>query len=71
MVQLQNTNPDSQLEGVVEEVDSGLQTRFHSGAELLSFLRERFTRTQEGHDEAEGIKNERKDKNPRIGKLNT
>lgn len=70
MVQVQNTNPGDELDGVVEEVDSGLQTRFHSGAELLSFLRERFTRLQEGHNEAEGIKNERKGKTE-IGKLNT
>jgi hypothetical protein len=70
VVQLQNSNPGDQLEGLVEEVDSGLQTRFHSGAELLSFLRQRFARIHKGHKEREGP-NERKDNNPRIGKLNT
>jgi hypothetical protein len=69
VVQLQNINPGDQLEGLVEEVDSGLQTRFHSGAELLSFLRERFARIQKGH-EREGP-NEPTENNPRIGKLNT
>jgi hypothetical protein len=70
VVQLQNTNLDDQLEGLVEEVDSGLQARFRSDAELLSFLRERFARIQKTHDESEG-QNEGKDNHPRIGERNT
>ena len=70
VVQLQNTNPDLQFEGLVEEVDSGLQVRFRSGAELLSFLRERFARIQKAHNEREGP-NEGRHNDPRIGEHNT
>ena len=37
------TDPsENQLEGWVEEVDTGNDLRFHSGKELLQFLGERF-----------------------------
>jgi len=31
-----------QFEGLVEEVDSGIELRFHSAAELVKFLGQRF-----------------------------
>jgi len=33
---------ENRLQGRVEEVDSGRGTRFHSAAELVQFLEERF-----------------------------
>jgi hypothetical protein len=50
VVQLQKprraeTGETGQLEGSVEEVDTGKQCRFRSGEELIQFLRERFAET--------------------------
>ena len=70
VVQLQKTNSGNQLEGVVEEVDSGMQARFHSGSELISFLRERSAQIQQGKKGKE-VANERRDNNAGIGGLNT
>ena len=44
MVQLgPETNPKvGRFEGCVEEVDAGIELRFHSGEELLKFMGERF-----------------------------
>jgi hypothetical protein len=44
------------IEGLVEEVDTGKQSQFHSARELIGFLRDRFARIQspakeEGTDE--------------------
>jgi len=36
-----NTNAPDELEGWVEEVDTGLEIKFHSKNELLLFLEER------------------------------
>jgi len=36
---------ENRLEGWVEEVDSGRGTRFHSAAELVQFLEQRFRMT--------------------------
>ena len=33
------------MEGLVEEVDTGKQSQFHSEEELIGFLRERFDET--------------------------
>ena len=54
VVQLRNIAPDSQLEGVVEEVDTGKQAKFHSDHELIEFLRERFADTIERLQSKEG-----------------
>jgi hypothetical protein len=54
VVQIQTVTPTNQLEGLVEEVDSGTQARFRSETELLSFLRERFARNQQRHEEKDG-----------------
>ena len=49
VVQLLKAGPDvgSQMEGSVEEVDTGKQSQFRSEEELLRFMRERFTETVE------------------------
>lgn len=40
VVQLKKAAQGSQLEGLVEEVDTGKQAKFLSGDELIGFLRE-------------------------------
>jgi hypothetical protein len=45
VVQLRSVTQHSQLEGVVEEVDTGEQARFLSENELIEFLWERFAHT--------------------------
>jgi hypothetical protein len=60
VVQLRKITQGSQLEGVVEEVDSGTQARFFSENELIDFLRQRFTQRQQSDDHKEG-KNEPSD----------
>jgi hypothetical protein len=47
VVQLRKVTQDSQLEGVVEEVDTGRQAKFRSEHELIDFLRQRFAQAQE------------------------
>jgi hypothetical protein len=54
VVQLRKIAPDSQLEGVVEEVDTGKQAKFLSDHELIEFLRERFTETMQQPQNKEG-----------------
>jgi len=49
-VQLRKIAPDSQLEGVVEEVDTGKQAKFLSDHELIEFLRARFVEQKEGNE---------------------
>jgi hypothetical protein len=44
VVQLLKTQ-DRHFEGSVEEVDTGIQTRFVTETELIGFLRDRFSRT--------------------------
>jgi hypothetical protein len=60
VVQLRKVTQGSQLEGVVEEVDTGKQTKFLSENELIEFLRERFAQTQQSDKYKEGT-NEPKD----------
>lgn len=48
VVQLRGVTEGSQLEGVVEEVDTGKQAKFRSENELIEFLRERFAHTGQG-----------------------
>ena len=47
VVQLRKTSQGmaGQMEGLVEEVDTGKQSRFRSEDELIRFLRERFAET--------------------------
>jgi hypothetical protein len=54
VVQLRKIAPDAQLEGVVEEVDTGKQAKFFSDRELIEFLRERFTDTMQPPENKEG-----------------
>jgi len=60
VVQLWKVTPGSQLEGVVEEVDTGKQARFLSENELILFLRGHFAQTKLNNQDKEGT-NERKD----------
>jgi hypothetical protein len=54
VVQLRKIAPDSQLEGVVEEVDTGKQAKFLSDRELIEFLRQRFVETVQRLQQKEG-----------------
>jgi hypothetical protein len=54
VVQLRKATPGSQLEGSVEEVDTGEQIRFLSENDLIGFLRERFAQTLRSQREKEG-----------------
>ena len=53
-MQLRKIAPDSQLEGVVEEVDTGKQAKFLSDRELIEFLRQRFVETVQRLQQKEG-----------------
>jgi hypothetical protein len=54
VVQLRKVPQGSQLQGVVEEVDTGTQARFLSENELIEFLRQRFAQRQERDQHKEG-----------------
>ena len=54
VIRLRKVNHSSQLEGLVEEVDTGREARFHSGDELIDFLRESTAGTQQGDQHNEG-----------------
>ena len=58
VVQLTRPRQDraDQMEGSIEEVDTGRQLRFHSGDELIAFLREQFTRDERTLPSGEGEK---------------
>ena len=56
VVQLKKASQGAQIEGSVEEVDTGKQFRFHSQEELIAFFRERFTETCRGVPDSEGAK---------------
>jgi len=58
VVQLRKVSQGSagQVEGSVEEVDTGKQSRFCSTDELLEFLRERFAETCRSLPGSEGTK---------------
>jgi hypothetical protein len=43
-----------QMEGTVEEVDTGEQSQFHSENELIRFLRKRFARPAKPNSTKEG-----------------
>ena len=60
LVQLRKVTPGSELEGTVEEVDTGRQARFISDNQLIAFLRECFAQTRQSDQGKEGT-NERKD----------
>ena len=53
MVKLWETTQNSQLEGWVEEVDTGKQTRFRSDHELIGFLRDRLAQIRQSHQQKE------------------
>jgi hypothetical protein len=59
VVQLRKVPRGGELEGTVEEVDTGRQARFLSENELIAFLRERFAQTRQSDQDKEGT-NERK-----------
>ena len=54
VVQLRKITQGSQLEGVVEEVDTGTQARFISEDELIEFLRQRIAQRQQSEEHEEG-----------------
>jgi len=56
VVQLRNLGRGTpgKMEGSVEEVDSGKESKFHSEEELLAFLRECFARSCHGTSINEG-----------------
>jgi hypothetical protein len=54
VVQLRKVTHGNQLEGIVEEVDTGTQAKFLSEDELIEFLRHRFAQTQQSDDRKEG-----------------
>ena len=58
VVQLRNVGMGvtGKIEGSVEEVDSGKESQFHSGDELLAFLRECFARSCQSTSLNEGTK---------------
>lgn len=56
VVQLKNASQGDQMEGSVEEVDTGRQLHFHSQDELMVFLRKRFAETCRGVPDSEGLK---------------
>ena len=62
MVQLRKVTDFSRLEGVVEEVDTGTQAKFLSENELIEFLRQRFTQTQQSDEHKEGTNEPRDDR---------
>jgi hypothetical protein len=54
VVQLKKITLGSELEGTVEEVDTGRQTKFLSENELIAFLRENFAQTRQNDNGQEG-----------------
>ena len=56
-LELKNNLPD-ELEGWVEEVDTGKELRFHSKSQLLSFLEECHRASSAGEAEPSGSQNE-------------
>jgi hypothetical protein len=60
VVQLQSFTQGGQLEGVVEEVDTGKQARFLSENELIEFMRGRFDHPRRSgqHKEAKNEPND-------------
>jgi hypothetical protein len=62
VVQLRKVTQGSQLEGVVEEVDTGAQSRFFSERELIEFLRQRLTQRQQSEGSKEGTNEPRDDR---------
>jgi hypothetical protein len=60
VVQLKKITRGSELEGTVEEVDTGRQAKFLSESELMAFLRENFAQTRQNDKGKEGT-NERTD----------
>lgn len=61
-MQLRRVTHGSQLEGVVEEVDTGTQLKFSSENELIEFLRQRFAPTHQSDQHKEGTNESRDDR---------
>jgi hypothetical protein len=56
VVQLRKiTEGSSQFEGLVEEVNTGIQAKFLSENELIEFLRDRFDHTQQSEKYRKGM----------------
>ena len=53
VVRLSTPTEPGRLTGSVEEVDTGKQSRFASGDELVAFLRESFAQTLQNRQEKE------------------
>jgi hypothetical protein len=51
VVQLRKITQGGQLEGMVEEVDTGRQAKFLSENDLIEFLRERFAQTRQSEQQ--------------------
>jgi hypothetical protein len=62
VVQLRKVTHNSQLGGVVEEVDTGIQAKFQSENELIEFLRQRFAQIQQIEEHKEGTNESRDDR---------
>ena len=60
VVQLRKVPRGDELEGTVEEVDTGRQAKFLSENDLIAFLRENFAQTRQNDKDKEGT-NELKD----------
>ena len=60
VVQLRKVTRGSELEGTVEEVDTGRQAKFLSENDLIAFLRGNFAQTRQNDKDKEGT-NEFKD----------
>ena len=60
VVQLRKAQRGGELEGTVEEVDTGRQARFLSENELIASLREYSAQARQGDQDKEGT-NERND----------
>ena len=54
VVQLKKATLGRQLEGLVEEVDTGKQAKFLSQDELIGFLRDCFTPARQSDPQKEG-----------------
>jgi hypothetical protein len=62
VVQLRKVTHGRQLQGVVEEVDTGTQAKFLSENELIEFLRQRFAQRQQSDQHKEGPNEPRDDR---------
>ncbi len=54
VIQLRKCAEGGQLEGSVEEVDTGIQMKFRSDTELIKFLQERYAKAPQRQPRKEG-----------------